>query len=96
MKILAFQELHHQVRPAVGGLIEVDHLDDVRVAKAGNDLGLAGKSLHGLAVPGGLPSQELEGVSPLHPRVANFIDVPHRALSDPADDAVGSEHRPGR
>ena len=88
-QVLALDQLHDQVRAPVGTLVEVDHLHDVRVAQAGNDLRLTPEALQELRVGRRLVPQQLQGVSVGQARVFDLVHLTHPTLTYPADHTVG-------
>ena len=95
-EILPLQQLHDQVDPPVGGLVEVDDLDDARVLDVAGGDRLSFQPPHILRARGDLPSQHLRGVPLLHPEVFNLVDGTHPAGADRTDHpVVGPEHGAG-
>src|SRR3990172_5105075 len=84
---LPFEKFHGDERPAVV-LADVVNRADVGVVQRGRGLRFAPESLQGLAVPGKLSWEKLEGDEPMKPDVLGFEDDAHTATTDLFQDAV--------
>ena len=78
---------HHEAR-AVRELAQVEHLDDVLRSDAPGRLRLALEAQEGVGLFGDLRVEQLDGDTPVDPRVLRLVDRAHRALTKEADDAV--------
>ena len=90
----AVDELHHQVRPAVGRRAAVEQPGDVGMVEAGEDLPLGAEAADdGIGVHPAL--QHLEGDALVERVVVadGEIDRAHAALAQLADQAVGTDAR---
>ena len=88
-ELFALHELADEVRRAVGEMVNVEHVDDVRVRERARALGLAHEARDDLVV-----GREI-GVERLHREAAlletempRLVDASHAAFADDADDLV--------
>jgi hypothetical protein len=95
LEALALQELHHVVAGVVRGAAEVIDGDDVGVAQAAGDLGLAAEALEEGGRGGQRRVQRLDGHRALNGGLRGPEDHAHASLTEHALDLVAAiEHRP--
>ncbi len=87
-EIVAFQQIHHQIGPAVFGLVEVDDLNDVGMAQLGRYRGFAAEPLQSGLISREIDVQDLQRVPSAQPGVPRFEHLAHRAAADVTDDAI--------
>ncbi len=85
---LTFDELHHQKGPTAFGHVEVDDLDDVRVAQRRGDLRLLAEARLRVRVVEVGPVQKLHSELPGQAGVVGRMDLAASTLSDWAHDPV--------
>jgi hypothetical protein len=95
VECLTAQQLHHEVEPAVRGRAEIEHVDDVRVRHARQQLRLAQEALRGRFVVAEVVADHLDRDRALHRDLHALVDRAHRALRENADHAKSAiEHAP--
>src|SRR5262249_21166507 len=82
------EKLHEQVRLPVGGLAEIDDLDDPGVADRRRRARLVPETLDDLRLRRELRVEELHRRAPLDDRVLGEVHRAHAALSEGCEDAV--------
>src|SRR6185295_2631406 len=85
---LARQVLHREVRLAVGGLAEVEDLDDVLVPDEVDGARLVEEAGHDVGVARERDVQQLDGDAAADDRVLGEVDDPHPPLADLLDNLV--------
>ncbi len=79
---VAGQELHHEIRDAVGHPPEIGDLHDVGVLHAGRRLGLEDEARRELGFVRQLGPEDLHGERPVERGVTHVIDAPHPSLAE--------------
>ncbi len=91
---LAVEELHHDVRRAVGRLALIEDLDHVRMRDDLRALGFAPESFAHRGVGGENAVHHLHGARPVHQAVVGAVDRRHSALAEDVLDEVPPGERP--
>ena len=86
---LAVQELHHDVGGALVGGVVVDHLHDMWMLKAADDVGFAVEASEGVADAGEVLSEDLHGHAPAQAHVLGIEHHAHAALIEDPQNAIG-------
>ena len=90
VQALAFDQFHGEEADALVFLDRV-HVDDVRVAEAGDGLRLALESFEAARIGGEIGGEDLQGDVAVQLRVAGAVDLTHPALADEGGDLVVGE-----
>jgi hypothetical protein len=85
---LALEQLHHNVRFAVGRSVDVEDLHDVRTSDLGSYARLLKESLDELRPPEHLRVQNLDGHARAEDDVLSFEDRAHPAVAERTDEPV--------
>ena len=88
---VALDVLHHDERPAVGELREVEHAGDVLVAHQVDRAGLGEEPLEQLGAARARVQQDLDRDPAADRRVHREVDPAHAALAEQARDAVAAD-----
>ena len=91
---LALEQLHHEVRTAIGEVAEVEHVDDVRMTHARRRARLAQEPLRGRGVAARRPC-ERSTLSAYVPAEHGVLDAKHRAhaaFAEGLDHPVVTDH----
>ena len=91
----ALQVFHHQERVVVVVGPDVGHVDDVRMADAGGEPGLAHEASARLRHGGQGGAHRLDGDALADLQVERLVDGPHAALAHQPHDLVLPQHRAG-
>jgi hypothetical protein len=95
VEILAIEEFHGEEGLTMRRRREVKNLDDVGMAKAARDHGLATETTQRLGVGDQLVGDYLDGDSIVQANVQGIVDGAHASLPKQSDDLVGIlEYRP--
>ena len=94
--VLTLEILEHHVGHAgVGVVVEVEHLDDVRMAERARNLGLALEALERVAIADHLGIQDLDGEAARQPEVRRRIHRAHAARAEQPLEAIDApQHLP--
>ncbi len=90
-EVLALKAVHHEVRDAVLGHVEVVHRDDARVAEAGERFGFAPEPLQRGGFERSVRQEHFDRVEPPGAHVLAFVDRTDAARAHPLADPVAPE-----
>ena len=88
LQVAPLEVLHDEVGPRVGRDVEVEDLDDVRMAQLRHDLRLAAEARERVLVSLKLGEQQLHRELPGKADVLRHVDLAHRAPADAAAEHV--------
>jgi hypothetical protein len=89
---LPIQELHDDVRPAVGQPVQIQDVDDALVPDQVDRPGLGKEPLDQLGAVGAVVREDLDSDAAADRRVDPFVDAAHPTHTDHLRDPVGPEH----